>query len=92
MNNISEEVIENIAPYIDNEDFTPKRIEKASKACKVFCMWIRACYTYHTVCKRLEPTMKPLNEARSTRKKTMAMLAKERERMDVALHIIAHKK
>ena len=34
--------------------------------------------------------MKPLNEARSTRKKTMAMLAKERERMDVALHTIAH--
>ena len=90
MNNISEEVIENIAPYIDNEEFTPRQIGRASRMCEVICMMIRACYMYHTVCKRLEPTMKPLNEARSTRKKTMAMLAKERERMDVALHIIAH--
>ena len=85
MNNISEKVIKNIARYIDKEDFTPQCIRMGSRACEVFCMWIRACYTYHTVCKRLEPTMKPLNEARSTRKKTMAMLAKERERMDVAL-------
>ena len=90
MNNISKKVIKKIARYIDNEDFTPQYMQMASRACEVFCMWIRACYTYHTVCKRLEPTMKPLNEARSTRKKTMAMLAKERERMDVALHIIAH--
>ena len=91
MNNISEEVIENIAPYIDNEElFTPIYLQKVAKLCEAVCMWIRACYMYHTVCKRLEPMMKPLNEARSTRKKTMAMLAKERERMDVALHIIAH--
>ena len=90
MNNISKKVIKKIARYIDNEDFTPQYMQMASRLCEVFCMWIRACYTYHTVCKRLEPTMKPLNEARSTRKKTMAMLAKERERMDVALHIIAH--
>ena len=90
MNNISKKVIKQIAPYIDNEDFTPQYMQMASRSCEVFCMWIRACYTYHTVCKRLEPTMKPLDEARSTRKKTMAMLAKERERMDVALHVIAH--
>ena len=90
MNNISKKVIKKIAPYIDNEVFTPRYLQKVSKSCEVFCMWIRACYMYHTVCKRLEPTMKPLDEARSTRKKTMAMLAKERERMDVALHIIAH--
>ena len=90
MNNISKKVIKKIAPYIDRKDFTPEEMRSASRSCEVFCMWIRACYTYHTVCKRLEPTMKPLNEARSTRKKTMAMLAKERERMDVALHVIAH--
>ena len=90
MNNISEEVIENIAPYMDNEYFTPRYTRKIGILFEVVCTWIRACYMYHTVCKRLEPTMKPLNEARSTRKKTMAMLAKERERMDVALHTIAH--
>ena len=89
MDNISKKVIKKIAPYIDNEDFTPERICRVSRLCTFFCMWIRACYTYHTVCKRLEPTMKPLNEARSTRKKTMAMLAKERERMDVALALLA---
>ena len=85
MNNISKKVIKQIAPYIDNEDFYPDSIRMVSWASEIFCMWIRACYKYHTVCEWLEPMMKPLNEARSTRKKTMAMLAKERERMDVAL-------
>ncbi len=28
--------------YIENEDFTPKKIESASKACTAMCQWVHA--------------------------------------------------
>ena len=33
------QVIKKVGPYIENPDFTPKAIEKASVACKAICMW-----------------------------------------------------
>ena len=33
--NIPEKIIQKLQPYIENEDFTPKKIESASKACSV---------------------------------------------------------
>ena len=36
MNNISEEVIEHIAPYMDNEYFTPTRTRKVAIPLEVF--------------------------------------------------------
>ena len=36
------QVIKKVGPYIENPDFTPKAIEKASVACKAICMWISA--------------------------------------------------
>ena len=33
------QVIKKVGPYIENPDFTPKMIEKASVACKAICMW-----------------------------------------------------
>ena len=32
------QVIKKVGPYIENPDFTPKAIEKASVACKAICM------------------------------------------------------
>ena len=40
--NIPEKVIEKIQPYIDNPDFQPDAIKKASVACTAVCMWARA--------------------------------------------------
>ena len=39
--NIPLKVIEKLKPYIDNEEFTPKKIESASKACTAMCQWVR---------------------------------------------------
>ncbi len=38
----SAQVIKKVGPYIENPDFTPKMIEKASVACKAICMWVSA--------------------------------------------------
>lgn len=40
--NIPPKVIEKLQPYINNEEFTPKKIESASKACTAMCQWVRA--------------------------------------------------
>ena len=36
------QVIKKVGPYIENPDFTPKMIEKASVACKAICMRVSA--------------------------------------------------
>ena len=36
------QVIKKVGPYIENPDFTPKAIEKASVACKAICMRLAA--------------------------------------------------
>ena len=53
--NIPDQVITRIQPYIDNEDFTPVAISKVSKACTSICQWVRAMHKYHFVAKAVEP-------------------------------------
>lgn len=79
--NIDPDIIEKIEPYIENPDFTPKAIEKASKACKAMCMWVRAMYKYDTVAKQVEPKKQKLAEASAKLEKTMAVLAKAKEQL-----------
>ena len=42
--NIPDAVIQKLSPYMEDEAFTPKAIEKASKACTAVCMWARGMY------------------------------------------------
>merc|ERR1711865_1148227 len=58
--NIPDKVISKIQPYVKDENFTPKAIEKASKACTALCMWALAMNTYHFVAKQVEPKRKLL--------------------------------
>eukprot|EP00501_MAST-03F_sp_TOSAG23-6_P002658 GSMAST32.ASY1.ANO1.2804.1 assembled CDS len=67
--NMEDALATKLKVYVDDPNFTPKMIEKASKACKAVCMWARAMYKYHTVAKEVEPkqslaiTMKKLKSA-----------------------------
>ena len=42
--NIPDKIIKAIAPFMDDPNFTPAAIERASKACTAVCMWARAMY------------------------------------------------
>ena len=53
--NIPEQVITKIQPYIDNDDFLPSAIAKVSKACTSICQWVRAMHKYHFVSKAVAP-------------------------------------
>jgi dynein heavy chain len=53
--NIPDKTIKNIAPFMDDPNFTPAAIERASKACTAICMWARAMYKYHFVALGVAP-------------------------------------
>lgn len=41
--------------FIDDQDFKPSRVEKASFAAKGLCLWIRALDQYDKVVKMVQP-------------------------------------
>merc|ERR1719181_1083750 len=63
--NIPEKIIQKLQPYIENEEFTPKKIETASKACTAMCQWVHAMNKYHFVAKEVEPKRIALAESQA---------------------------
>lgn len=61
--NIPDRIIKTITPFMDDPNFTPAAIEKASKACTAVCMWARAMYKYHFVALGVAPKRARLKEA-----------------------------
>ena len=75
--NIPDKVIKAITPFIEAADdsFTPKAIEKASKACTAVCMWARAMHKYHFVALGVAPKRAKLEAANAELKVVMEKLA-----------------
>jgi len=72
--NIPENVISKIGPYIERTDFDPVAIKKASVACEALCMWCRAMHKYHFVARAVEPKRKMLADAEASLEITMKKL------------------
>jgi dynein heavy chain len=83
--NIPEATINKIKPYIEMEEFTPKAIEKASKACTAICMWVRAMNTYHHVALGVEPKKIALAAAQEELDVTLAALENARGRLKAVM-------
>ncbi|PRP87942.1 putative dynein heavy chain [Planoprotostelium fungivorum] len=79
--NIKEEAILKLRPYIQDPQFTPAYVEKASVACKSLCAWVRAIEHYYWVSKAVEPRKKRLEEANSTLKSTLSKLEERRGKL-----------
>ena len=73
--NIPDRIIRNIAPFMDDPNFTPAAIERSSKACTAICMWARAMYKYHFVALGVAPKRARLREAEEELAVVMAQLA-----------------
>ncbi|CAM9544257.1 unnamed protein product [Chrysoparadoxa australica] len=73
--NIPDKVIKQIDPFMENPDFEPKQIEKASKACTAICMWVRAMHVYHNVALQVEPKRQLLAEKQVELDATLSELA-----------------
>ncbi|KAG5177491.1 dynein heavy chain and region D6 of dynein motor-domain-containing protein [Tribonema minus] len=61
--NIPDRIIRKVEPYTQDPEFTPAKIEKASKACTAICMWALAMYKYHFVALGVAPKRARLAEA-----------------------------
>eukprot|EP01041_Mallomonas_annulata_P000832 gene832-1621_t len=73
--NIPDRIIKNIAPFMDDPNFTPVAIERSSKACTAICMWARAMYKYHFVALGVAPKRARLKEAEDELAIVMEQLA-----------------
>jgi dynein heavy chain, axonemal len=79
--NIPDRIIKQLAPFMDDPNFTPAAIEKASKACTAICMWARAMYKYHFVALGVAPKRAKLKEAEDELAVVMAALARSQAQL-----------
>ena len=79
--NIPENIVQKINPYIENSDFTPANIEKVSHACTSICLWVRAMHKYHHVAKSVAPKRARLQQANSELEITKKELAKAKDKL-----------
>ncbi|KAL3881803.1 hypothetical protein ACJMK2_028195, partial [Sinanodonta woodiana] len=79
--NIPDDTIKRIQPYIDDEAFTPAAIQKVSKACTSICMWVRAMHKYHFVAKGVAPKRERLRMAQEELQETMRVLEAAKARL-----------
>merc|ERR1719487_633311 len=61
--NIPENVIRRVEPYIDSEDLSHEVQSKISRLGPALCFWIRAMYKYYHVAKEVEPIRRFLAES-----------------------------
>lgn len=57
---ISDKMINQIKPYIEDPDFNPQKVAIHSKVAKSMCMWVRAIHSYAQVYRFVEPKRKKL--------------------------------
>uniref|UniRef100_A0A3Q3STI9 Dynein, axonemal, heavy chain 1 n=1 Tax=Mastacembelus armatus TaxID=205130 RepID=A0A3Q3STI9_9TELE len=79
--NIPDNVINLVQPYIDNEEFQPASIAKVSKACTSICQWVRAMHVYHFVAKAVKPKRQALKEAQEDLAVTQRILDDAKEKL-----------
>ena len=83
--NIPDNRIAKVDPYIVNESFTPDMVKKASVACEAICMWVRAMHKYYHVARAVEPKRQALAAAQSELEETMAVLNDAKARLQEVL-------
>ncbi|XP_005102124.3 dynein heavy chain 1, axonemal [Aplysia californica] len=79
--NIPNDVIKKIEPYINNPSFTPEAIAKVSKACTSICQWTGAMYKYHFVALGVAPKRAKLKQAKEELEETERILGEAKARL-----------
>ncbi|KAJ3125137.1 Dynein heavy chain 1, axonemal [Nowakowskiella sp. JEL0407] len=79
--NISEQVIQKIKPYVDSPEFQVSVISRVSKAATSMCQWVRAMEKYYWVSKGVAPKRARLQEAQESLEQTLKMLAELKKKM-----------
>uniref|UniRef100_T1J5R4 Dynein heavy chain ATP-binding dynein motor region domain-containing protein n=1 Tax=Strigamia maritima TaxID=126957 RepID=T1J5R4_STRMM len=80
--NISDETMKKVRPYIEDPTFLPEHIAKVSKACTSICEWARAMYKYAEITRIVEPKRIALAGTKADLAVTMEALAEAKGRLD----------
>ncbi|CAH8612512.1 unnamed protein product [Heterobilharzia americana] len=88
--NIPDNIITKIKPYIESESFLPATIAKVSKACTSICLWVRAMYKYHHVAKTVAPKRQALQSSELELAETEKILGEARDRLKACRDRIAN--
>ncbi|RKP19398.1 hypothetical protein ROZALSC1DRAFT_14025, partial [Rozella allomycis CSF55] len=79
--NIGEQIIVKIKPYIDSPEFQVDQIARVSKAATSMCQWVRAMEKYYHVSKSVEPKRIKLREAQESLEVTIKTLNELKRKM-----------
>ena len=83
--NISDETIAKLAPYIEMPEFTPEVVGKGSVAAKGLCSWVRAMFVYNKVAKVVEPKRIALKGAEESLASAESKLAEKKAMLDAVI-------
>ena len=86
--NMTQEIVDQLAPYMSNPFFQPSVVRNASSAAEGLCKWIRAMYNFYVVNQRVIPKQQALEAAQAEMdEKFKALQQKQDELMQVELKI-----
>ena len=92
-NNMTQEIIDQLAPYMENPIFQPSVVRNASSAAEGLCKWIRAMYNFYIVNQRVVPKQEALEKAKTELSDKFKMLqTKQMELEHVEMKITELKK
>eukprot|EP01052_Picozoa_sp_SAG31_P000010 SAG31_NODE_1_length_62978_cov_30.836130_10_plen_3970_part_00 len=81
--NIPEENIMKLTPYIKNPKFVPKEVARISNALKSICAWIRAMFHYYHILQEVKPKQLRLEEAQRILRAKEEQLRQSKHKLDV---------
>ncbi|KAE8741073.1 hypothetical protein FOCC_FOCC013411 [Frankliniella occidentalis] len=79
--NMTEDIVKKLKPYIENPQFQPNFVVKVSKACGSLCVWTHAIYKFYFVYQNVRPKKEKLAEANRELDITKQALKATRDRM-----------
>jgi len=83
--NIAEEIMIKIRPFVTRDDFQAAVVEKASKAAGGLCKWVHAMVVYDRVAKVVAPKKAALAEATATLEAAQAALAQKQAELKTVI-------
>lgn len=78
---MTEDIIVQIKGYVDMEQFSPRAIERVSKAATCMCRWVRALSLYHDTKKIVDPRRSALQQAETNLREKEELLQATLERL-----------
>ena len=79
--NITQETIEKIQPYIDMDAYQPAAMKSTSEACVAICMWGHAMHSFYFINLEIEPLREALTGAKKDKAEAEAVLAEAQAKL-----------